>query len=171
MTNQSQHRQDRFYHHPDIPLAAMTKLQVGWMPVFLGEPIIGKDDHLFSNTLNQVLECRAIVHIGCITVPSDDQADMIQQETQLSAHDPTAIGLAFAPNLFLALSFSARMNQLNAIGVNHAYHRRSGHKRVNPSAMRVEQSKQTCAFRQLWEQIFAFGLDTYSTGESRAFAS
>jgi hypothetical protein len=37
---------------------------------------------------------------------------MIQQEAQLFAHDPTAIGLAFASKLFLALPFPARMNQL-----------------------------------------------------------
>jgi hypothetical protein len=127
------------------------------------------------------------------------------------------------------------MNQLNAIGGNHAYHRRSGHKRVDPLAIRIDQSEQTCAFRQSREQacvvvlqssakrsvshtseyeqecqcdnlawierglrmflgirdlvvytakqfydkmfgshgilLFAFGLDTYSIGESRAFAS
>ena len=74
----------RLYSPPAHP-------QVEMKPIGFGEPFIGKNNHLLINTLNKVLETTTVVHIGSITVPIQNQSEMIQQQTAFVTHNPSLI--------------------------------------------------------------------------------
>ena len=116
MADRCQHRQDSLDDHAAVPLATLADLEVGRMPVLLLKSFITEDHHLVGHAVNQVLESRSVVDIGCVTGPIDDQAEMIDQITQLAADDPARIGLAFLANLPLAEQRIIEI--LRAIGLN-----------------------------------------------------
>src|SRR5258708_17900357 len=89
------------------------------MPVFLFKARITKNEPLVGHRINEGLKIgrRTIIDIGGIAGPTHDQAQMIEQQTQFAADDPTSIRLAFASNLTFTASLAAWMNQLNSIGV------------------------------------------------------
>lgn len=123
------------------------------MPIYLGEAHVGKDNHIIEDAFDNVLKGGAIIDIGCVAIPVGDQTQMVLQQTQLGTDNPTCVRLAFTPDLLRAVPFASGVNQLDAIGVNHAKHRRFSHEQVYPLAMRVEQAKQTCPARQVGKQI------------------
>lgn len=99
MTDQGQHRQDGLDQHAVVPFTAPAQTQVRRLPTLLAEVDIGKDDHLGGHAIDNVLEGRAVVDIGGVTIQVDDQPQVIQQQTQLAADDPTPIGTALATDL------------------------------------------------------------------------
>ena len=113
MTDQGQHRQDRFDNHPVIPLTAPAEFEIGRLPIGLHEAIIRQDDHELGLPLNQVLKTAPVVHIGCITRPIDNQAEMVQDKTQFAADNPAPVRHPFASDLLRTAPLAARMNQFD----------------------------------------------------------
>ena len=77
----SQHRENGLNQHTDVPLAALAKAQIGRMPIHLLESGVRKDDHVVRHVVHQALKSAAIVNIGRITGPTDDEAEMIDKVT------------------------------------------------------------------------------------------
>lgn len=115
ITDQSQHRQSSLNHHSAVPLTTLTQAQVVGVPVFLLKARVGEDDGSTSNLINHMLESGSIIDIGCIATLVDDQTQMVLKQAQLAADNPVVVGFALAPDWLVATSFTARMNQLNAI--------------------------------------------------------
>ena len=88
-------------------------------PVGFGKPFIGKNNHLLTHTLNKMLETATVIHIGSITVPIQNQSEMIQQQTAFSTHNPSLIEYPLPTDLRLRAPFSARMNQFDTVSVNY----------------------------------------------------
>ena len=147
MTNDGQHRQDGFDHHTYIPGAARADFHVGRVACFGMEAGIGQDDHLLTKLGYQGLEGR-VMHIGRVTAPSDDQAELVQDKAELAADDPTPVRFALLADLFRATPFAHRVQQFNAIAVGHAQKGWLGQKAVGPSPMRLEQPEQA---RPIWQ--------------------
>ncbi len=102
---------------------------------------VGEDEYLVSNRINRVLEDVAIVNISRIHIPTDDQTDVIEQQTQFTADNPAFVGQqALLANLLGASSFPSGMNQFDAIAVNDTNQVGGNHETFNPVAMRVKQS-------------------------------
>ncbi len=152
MANQGQHRQSGFDDHTIIPLTALAQAQMVGMPILFAKPNIGKDHGFSCQVVHYLLKRRTIMDVGGVTIPVNDQAQLVLQQTQLTTDDPAAIGFALASDLLRTTPFTSRMNQLDAIGINHAQRSRLGHKTIDPSAMGIEQTKQTGPMRQLGEQ-------------------
>jgi hypothetical protein len=153
MAHQSQPRQRRFEHHAVVPFATLAQPQVVRMSPLLGKAYVGKDNHVIEDTFDNVLKGRAIIDIRRVTIPVDDQAQMVLQQTPFCADNPTCVRLAFASDLLWTAPFAPWVNQFDAIRVNHAKHGRLSHKQVYPLAMRVEQAEQTRPRRQVGKQI------------------
>ncbi len=115
-----QHGKDGFHDHAHVPFAPLAETQVGRMPIDLGKAGIGEDDHIMAKLVDKMLEGRAIMDVGCIAFPVNDAAQVVQHEAELAANNPTRIGLAFLADLSLAASLSSRMDQLDAVTVDHA---------------------------------------------------
>lgn len=92
MTHQGQHRQHCLNDHPVIPHPTLTNPQVGGMPIYFGKGFICEDDHFTLDAVDHVLESRTVINVGRVAVPVDDQAQMIQQQTQLSTDNPAFVG-------------------------------------------------------------------------------
>ena len=71
MTYVGEHRQDGFDEQADLPFASLAHLEILRLPVDLVEALIGKDDPLILDLVDEVLEGTAVVDMGCITVPVD----------------------------------------------------------------------------------------------------
>ena len=153
MADRCQHREDGLDDHAAIPLTAPADFEIGRMPVLLLKPLITEDHHLVGHGVNQVLESRSVVDIGCVTGPIHDQTEVIDQITQLAANNPARVGLAFPADLLSAASFTARVDQLDAIAVDDAEQRRLGHEALSEIPMRVERPKQTGPLRQFRQQV------------------
>jgi hypothetical protein len=78
--------------------------------------LIAEQHHLIRITLSNLLKSAAIVDIGRVDIPIDDQTEMIEHETEFAAKDPTPIGQSFLANLSLATPFSSRIEPFDAIG-------------------------------------------------------
>jgi hypothetical protein len=153
VANQGQHGQDRLDDHAAVPFSALAEFEVGWIPVLLGKPFITENDHLVSDKVNQFLKGRAIVDIGRGAGPIDDQTEVIYQEAQLPTNNPARVGLALLADLLSAASFTARVDQFNAIAVDDAEQGRLGHELFAEMSMGVEQSIEACPLGQLGEQV------------------
>ncbi len=112
MTHERQHGQSRFYQHARIPLTTSAQTQVGRKPICFGKPVIGKNNHLVINPINEVLKGAPIMYIGCVAIPVHNESKMVVQQTKFSTDNPSLIGNAFASDLSLRASFSTRVNQL-----------------------------------------------------------
>src|SRR5688500_10310643 len=78
---------------------------------------------------------------------------MIEQETELAAHNPASVRAVLAPDLLRAAPFSSRMEQFNPIAINQSNQRRLGQKAPYPMTMRFEQPKQSHSLWQVGKQI------------------
>jgi hypothetical protein len=159
MTNERQHREDRLNHHPLVPGALGTDFKIGRHPAHLFKMGVGKDDHLLGDRIHQMLEGSAIVDIGCVHIPADNQTEVVQEEAELAPNYPALVGQPFLADLLRAASLAPGMNQFDAVTVNDAEQRRRGQKAVNPLLMRVEEAKQPCSMRQVRKQMRQITLD------------
>jgi hypothetical protein len=105
----SQRREHGLDQHTDIPLATLTQAQVGGMPVDLLESGVRKDDYVVSHLIYQTLESAAILDVSRVTGPTEDEATVIDQVTQLAAHDPAMVGFNLFADLLRAASLPNRM--------------------------------------------------------------
>lgn len=106
---------------------------------------IRQDDHLILKLSDQRLTGR-IVDIGRVTVPIDDQAQVIQDKSEFPADDPAMIRSAFLANLPGTAPFTHGVQPFDAIRVGDAQQRRFSQETVRPVLVSFEQPKQPAAF-------------------------
>src|SRR5574341_452251 len=153
MADCSKHRQDRFDQHPGVPLTAFAQFEVSGIPILLSETFIAQYHHPVGNAINQFLKGGAIIDISRVASPLDDQTEMVDQQAQFSAHNPTPVRLAFLANLLLAAAFTSRVDQFDAIAVNQPDQRGFRHEQSCPASMDVEQAKQARPVGKMWKQM------------------
>lgn len=71
VTNDGQHRQDRFDQHARVPGVARTPFQIARVPVFGMKSGVTQHNHDLLNRSNHGLK-GGIGHIGRVTVPGHD---------------------------------------------------------------------------------------------------
>ena len=140
MADERQHREDRLHEHPVLPLPALTQFEIGGIALRGMKAGITQDNHTPINLLNQPLK-GVIGDIGRGTGPPHDQPPLIEQQTEFAADNPAMIGEAFAANLLGAAAFADRVNELDAIRVDDAEHRRSGQENFRPVLMVFKRRK------------------------------
>src|SRR5256885_8361070 len=89
MADQRQHGEHRLYQYTVLPLAAWTQFEVGGIAFRRMESGITQDNHLVFKLPHEPLKC-VIRDIGGGTPPPDDQPPLIEQENEVSPHQPTA---------------------------------------------------------------------------------
>jgi len=151
VADQREHRQHGCDEHAIIPFPALTQFQVGGIPRCGMEGEITQDEHVFLKLPDERLKAR-VMHIGGVTRPGHDQAEPIQQQAQLAAHNPAVIREPLTPDLPEAAAFPYRMDQLDPIGVNDAQQGGSSPEALRPVLMRREQPKEPGALGQVGEQ-------------------
>src|SRR5688572_1479337 len=112
------------------------------MPLLLRKASVREENRIVFEFIDQMLKGRTIVDIGGITFPVHDATQMVQDEAELTAHNPALVRLALLANLPFAASLSPWMQQLNAVTVNHTQQRRCGHEFSNQMVMTIEEPKQ-----------------------------
>ncbi len=78
---------------------------------------VAEGHHLFLKPLDEGLE-RGLVDMGRITVPGDDEAELVQDQAELASADPAVVGLALLADLSRAPSLPHGMNQFNPVRVD-----------------------------------------------------
>ena len=114
---------------------------------------VGKNQHALGDCLDQVLKSAAIVNVGCVHIPTDDQAEMIQQQTQLATDNPSLVREAFLASLLCAGSFTSRMNQFDTVTINDTNQAGVSHELLYPEAMGVKPTKQPSPVRQAEKEM------------------
>jgi hypothetical protein len=109
VTDVGQHRKYSLNQHTYIPLTALTQAQIGGMPIHLIEGGVRKDDHLVRHVVHQTLEGAAVIDVSRVARPANDQAEVIDQVTQLAAYDPAMVGFTLFADLLGAASLPNRM--------------------------------------------------------------
>ena len=106
-----------FDQHPFAPGFVGTELEVTrCLACFLETKVTQHNRFLIELMGNGAKSL--VMNIGSIPVPGNHFAAGVDQPAQLNAHDPAAIAVAFLTHLLFAPSFTDRMNQFNAIGVD-----------------------------------------------------
>ena len=141
MTNEREHREHRLHQHTVFPLAALTQFEVAGIPLRGMEAGVAQDDHPPINLLNQPLK-GVVRNIGGGTRPPHDQPPLVEHQSEFPPHNPAVIGEAFAADLLGTAAFAHGVDQLDAIGVNDAQHRRSGQEDLRPVLMGPEEAKE-----------------------------
>jgi hypothetical protein len=109
VTDVGQHRKYGLNQHTPIPLTALTQTQIGGVPIHLVEGGVRKGDHLVRHVVHQPLEGAAVINVSRVTRPANDQAEVIDQITQLATYDPTMVGFTLFADLFGTASLPNRM--------------------------------------------------------------
>ena len=113
---------------------------------------IAEDDHLVFHLPDQGLE-GVIGDVGRGAVPGHDQPELVQEQAQLAPDDPAMVGVPLAPDLRRTPSFTDGVDQLNAVGVDHAEERGLREEAGGPVAVSREQPKQAGPLRQAGKQL------------------
>src|SRR6185295_8874370 len=153
VTHSRQQRKDALDHHPHIPCAALTNLDILWVAGFAMKSCIGTDNHSTFKPFQQRMKFR-VRDVGGGGLPGADRSPLIQHHTEFAANNPARIRFAFlADALTLGeTQFSDRMTELNAKRISDAEDGRFSQKSGCPGLMGFEQAKQTCALWQMRKQ-------------------
>ena len=112
---------------------------------------VAPDHHPPIHLLNQALE-GVIGDIGGITGPPHDQAILVQQQSEFPPDNPAMIGHAFAADLLRAATLAHGVDELDAIRVDDAEHRRRGQENLRPVLMGLQETKEPGALGEAGEQ-------------------
>jgi hypothetical protein len=151
MEDRREHRQHRFNQHPRVPGATRTDFHIGRIAGFGMETGIREDNHLAVKLGNEGVKMR-VVDVGGGTVPGTNQAPLIQDETELPAHNPPMITLPFLANLHGTAPFAHGVDQLKAIRICYPQHGRGGQKPGSPRGVGLEEARQAGALGHLGKQ-------------------
>src|SRR5262249_31048687 len=99
--------------------ATRTDFHVGGVPSLGMASGIGPDNHRVSTLGKQGVKM-GVMDGGGGTVPRANHAPLVQNVTELAAHNPAMMTLPLLPNLRHAAPFPHGVDQLDAIAVCHA---------------------------------------------------
>src|SRR5262245_57497786 len=145
------HGEHRLHQHAILPLPALTEFEVGRIALGSMETGIAQHNHPAINLSNEPLK-GVIRDIGAGTRPPYNQPPLVQQQTEFAANNPAVIRHAFAANLLRAATFTAGMDQLDAVGVDDAEHRRRGQEDPRPVLRGLQEAKEPRPFGEAGEQ-------------------
>lgn len=151
MAHQRQHRKHGLNHHPLIPCASQTDLEILRVTFFGVKARVATDDHLILVLFDERLK-DCIRDIRRVTVPGDDEAEFIQEQAELTTDNPAPVRQPLASILPRRAAFSDGMNQLDAIRVNDTQDGRLSHESLGPRAVCLEQTEEARSFWQIWKQ-------------------
>src|SRR6266516_1051225 len=119
--------QVRFDREALVPSATLAEFDVTRRSILLAKALVGQ-----RNRLAVIPGCQlskgVITLIGRQPSPIDDLARIVDQPGQFDADKRASVRFAFLANLLLAAAIDPRMDQLNAVAVDHREERRLGQK-------------------------------------------
>src|SRR5664279_2504197 len=151
MTDHRHQRESSLNQHPLVPSASSTEFEVIGKACHILEANVCQDDSFVFIGSHQGQK-DLISDIGSVPCPVDDLSRVIEQPTQLHAHDPVPIAFPLRADLLLATSFADRVKQFNPITVNGSEKGRFGQKDAAPVLVGQQQSLQAGALRQASKQ-------------------
>ena len=141
VADQGEHGIDRFDQHPVVPGPARTDLEVGRVALAGVEARVTQDQHPVLEDLDQRVK-QGIVNVGRRPQPADDAAPLVDQQTQFVADDPPVVGDSLPADWSGTASFPNRMDQFDAVTVDHPQQGGLGHQPQGPPPVRGERPKQ-----------------------------
>ena len=104
----------KVYGNLHIPGFGWTDVQVGWIALFRIKAMVCQHNHLFFKGLDERMK-DSVVSVGCGTVLATHQTFLVEQATELAAHNPALVGVALFSNLLGTAAFATGMQQLHFI--------------------------------------------------------
>lgn len=95
--------------------------------------MIRQDQHIILKRADQWMK-GGVMDIGCVTSPSAYQPQLVEDETQLTAHNPSMVRKAFLSNLSLTSPLTIGVQQFYSIAIGNTQHRRFCQKNVPSSS-------------------------------------
>lgn len=151
MTDARQPRQHRLHQHPCIPRAPRAELQIAGIAYFGVEACIAQDAHLLLKGFNARVK-GGVGRMGPGTIPGHHQAQVNEQQTELTADDPAPVGFAFAADLLGTPPFPQGVEQFNPITIDPPQDRGCGQKLLRPSLGGGKEPKEARALGQRRQQ-------------------
>ena len=152
MPHLGQHGQGGLHQHPLVLLAPAAELQIGWITGPGMETQVGQYHHFPLELGYQRLEI-GVMNVGSGAVPGCYQTQMVEQQAQLSTHNPTVVGFPLLPDLGTAAAFPDRVDQFDTIGINDTQQGRGNQEVITPVLVLTQQSEETGAVGQLRKHI------------------
>src|SRR5262249_46781687 len=106
--------------------------------------------------------------VGRVPGPINHLTHMVDQPGQLDADNPAPVRFAFLANLALASAFASRMDQLDAIGVQHRKEGRVAEERQHIFGVVAKQALEPRAFGQLGKEATVIGVQPAIKGAKPA---
>lgn len=151
MADQRQHGEHGLDQHSVVPGSARAELEVGWITVGGMKPGVGQDQHAILEHLNQRMK-QCIVDVGRRPQPTDNAPHVIDQQAEFLTHDPAMVGDPFTTDLPGTEPFPNRMDQFDAVTVDHPQQRGLGQKPQGPLAVGNKRPKQASPLGQARKQ-------------------
>jgi len=111
------------------------------------EGSVPQDNHVVLKGFTQGVE-GGVWGIGTRAVPGHDQAQVMEQQTELAPNNPAMVGFAFAPDLLGTAPFAQRMEQFDPVAIHHPQDRGRGQKRLRALALNDKETKEARALGQ-----------------------
>src|SRR6185437_3489567 len=140
-------RQQCFHHHAIVPDAALADQEVGRVALCGMKALVSQGDSLAVKALDKRGKV-LVMHVGRLPRPRHNLAAAIEQPTELDTDNPAMTTIAFAPDLLRTTALAPRMNQFDAIGVDHGKEGRIGQKLLGPRLVRAQGAQQPRAVGQ-----------------------
>src|SRR5216684_2599109 len=146
-----QHREHRLHQHAVLPRTALTQFEVGGVTLRRMETGVTQDNHAPVDLANEPLK-GVIRDIGRVARPPHDQPPLVQQQTEFAPDNPAVVRHTCAADLLRAAAFAPGVDELDAVGVNDAEHRRDSPESLRPVLMRLQEAKEPGALGEAGEQ-------------------
>src|SRR5947207_2100596 len=152
MIDDGNHTEDALNHHAIIAFAALTKLPVDRVFSALAEAQVTEHLSLLGPSCSDLLEV-LVMGVSCGPFPVDDLPLRSNQPAQLHPNNPAMITEAFLPNLSRTAPFPDRVNQFQAVAIDHTFWLGRHQKVIGQGFILRQQAQQPRTFRQLGKQV------------------
>ena len=119
MTDNGQQTEQQFDGITFIPQPTPAQFEIGRVAGFGMKPLSAKNDHLLVVGSHTRLKM-GVVDICPGTIPVHNSSVLVNHHAYFRANNPAIVRFTFASDLVVAAPFTCRMDQLDAIPIDHA---------------------------------------------------
>src|SRR5712692_8401325 len=152
MIDDGDHTEDALDDHAIIAFAMLTKVPVDRLFPALAEAQVAEDFRLISPGCSDFTEV-LIVGVGGGPLPVNNPTLRSDQAAEFDAHNPAMVADAFLAHLGGTAPLPNRVNQFNAVAIDHTFWLGSHQKVVGQRFILRQQAQQTRAFWQVGKQV------------------
>ena len=152
VAHHGEHGKDGLDQHPLVALPATAYFQVGRVALLGVEPGVAEDHTMALEGLDQRVEPSVVGVRGC-PGPADDLPQVVDRKAQFASDNPTVVGDAGFRPLLRVAAVAHRVDQFDAVGIDHAEQAGLGEEQQRPLPVVAQPPEQAGTLGQAGEAV------------------